>query len=109
MNGLGGSCDVGADPLRTLLEDAKWLGNTNPWKITIVYLTNFAAKEGFKFNLAEEILEFLSLFASDSLKQLELRAFHANALVSITHEGFFNKLPDLEELFVAQFSGGFLL
>ncbi len=78
----------------------------NPWKVTKVDLFKFNAKEGF--NLAEEILDFLALFSNGSLEKLELRYFDANALVSMTHEGFFEKLPDLEELFVAQYSGGFL-
>ncbi|MCP4492876.1 MAG: hypothetical protein GY820_37075 [Gammaproteobacteria bacterium] len=67
-----------------MLETAKWLGYSNPWKVTKVFLFNFDAKEGF--NLAEEILEFLSLFASGSLERLSLNGFHANELVSMTHE-----------------------
>ncbi len=77
-----------------MLEAAKWLGYSNPWKITSVSLSDFDAKEGFNF--AEEILEFLALFSSGSLEQLCLTGFHANTLFSMTHDGFFKKLPDLE-------------
>ncbi len=104
MNGLGGSCDAGVDPLRTMLEAAKFLdnANSNPWKATEVRLFDFDAKEGFNF--AEEILEFLALFASGPLEELSLTGFHPNASVSITHEGFFKKLPDLESLWVSSYA-----
>ncbi len=107
MDGLAGCCELpGADPLRTMLEVAKWLAS--PWKLTKVKVCNFDAKEGF--NLAEEIHQFLSLFASGSLKKLKLNGFRANALVSMTHEGFFKKLPEyLKQLVVRSYanSGGF--
>ncbi len=106
MHGLAGSSNPGVDPMRTLLKAVKWFGYS-PWKLTSVSLRNFDARKGFNF--AQRVREFLGRFASGSLKELHLHYIRANAMVSMTHGSFFEKLPDLEVLTIRSTNeGGFL-